>query len=186
MNTRAMCTYWTLQILYTLCNLTHIQSSPSYTAPRHRPPGLYGHIFIAIACSNTNYVSPAATRLMWPMIRVGWRIFPSSAYRKSKTAIFNDKSNQINKAYHTHSSFLTKHHIDGIVAKLDVSNVDNVCVCLKRSDQFALKQGHLSMVPLTRGHLLIRSLWVCRRVDHIRSGLHAHNLQSTFSTTPLV
>ena len=32
---------------------------------------------------------------------------------------------------------------------LDVSNVDNVCVC----DQFALKQGHLSMVPLTRGHL---------------------------------
>ena len=36
---------------------------------------------------------------------------------------------------------------------LDVSNVDNVCVCLKRSDQFALKLGHLSMVPLTRGHL---------------------------------
>ena len=36
---------------------------------------------------------------------------------------------------------------------LDVSNVDSVCVWLKRSDQFALKQGHLSMVPLTRGHL---------------------------------
>ena len=34
---------------------------------------------------------------------------------------------QIKKAYHTHSSFLTKHHIDGIVAVLDVSKVDNVC-----------------------------------------------------------
>ena len=132
-----------------------IYSSPLLIrSPRHRPPGLYGKIFIVIALSNTNYVSPAATRLMWPMVRVGWRIFPSSANRQSKTAIFNHKSQkQIKKAYHTHSSFLTKHHIDGIVAMLDVSNVDNVCVCLKRSDQFALKQGHLPMVPLTWGHL---------------------------------
>ena len=60
---------------------------------------------------------------------------------------------QIKKAYHTHWSFLTNHHIDGVVAMLDVSNVENVCVCLKRSDQFALKKGHLSMVPITRGHL---------------------------------
>ena len=126
--------------------------------PRHRPPGLYGHIIIAIAISNINYVSPAATRLTWPMIRVGWRIFPSSANHLSKSAIFNHKSktNYVGLPYtvfFTHSSFLAKHHIDGIVAMLDVSNVDNACVSLQRSGQFALKQGHLSMVPLTRGHL---------------------------------
>ena len=39
--------------------------------PRHRPPGLYGQIFIAIAFCNTKYVSPAATRLTWAMVRVG-------------------------------------------------------------------------------------------------------------------
>ena len=73
-------------------------------------------------------------------------MFSFSASRKSTNAIFNYKSKIIKKAYHTHSSFLAKYHIDGIVAMLDVSDVDNVCVCLKRSDPFALKQGHLSMV----------------------------------------
>ena len=59
-----------------------IYSSPCLIRPpSHRPPGFYGHIFIAIAFSNTNYLSPAATRLMWPMVRIGWSIFLSSANR---------------------------------------------------------------------------------------------------------
>ena len=64
--------------LYTL-QLDAYRVVPFIRPPCHRPPGLYGHIFIAISFSNTNYVSPAATRLTWPMIRVGWRIVPSSA-----------------------------------------------------------------------------------------------------------
>ena len=59
-----------------------IYSSPLLIRPpRHRPPGLYGRIFIAIAFSNTNYLSSAATRLAWPIVKVGWSIFPSSANR---------------------------------------------------------------------------------------------------------
>ena len=42
-------------------------------------------------------------------------------------------------AYHTHSSFLAKYHIHGIVAMLDLSNVEKVH---KTSGQVALKQGH--------------------------------------------
>ena len=68
-------------------------------------------------------------------------MFSSSGNRSSKTAIFNYKSKQIKKAYNIHSSFLAKHHIDGIVAMFEVSDVDNVCVCLKRSGQFALKRA---------------------------------------------
>ena len=67
----------------------------------------------------------------------------------------------IKKAYHTYSSFLAKYHIDGIVAMLHVSDVDNVCVCLKRSGQFALKQGHLSMVLSPEAIYFIKLLWVC-------------------------
>ena len=97
-----------------------------YGPPHHRPPGLYGHIFIAIAFSITNYLSPVATRLTQPMVRVGWRIFHSSANRSSNTAIFNHKSktNYVGLPY----TFvvLCKYNIHGIVAMLDVSNVDNV------------------------------------------------------------
>ena len=46
-----------------------------------------------------------------------------------------------------HSSFLAKHHIDGIVAMLEVSDVDNVCVCLKKSGQFALKRAFIDGSP---------------------------------------
>ena len=33
---------------------------------------------------------------------------------------------QMKRAYHTHSSFLAKYHIHGIVAMLDLSNVEKV------------------------------------------------------------
>ena len=48
--------------LYTL-QLDAYTVVPFLRLPRHRPLGLYGHIFIAIA--------PAVTRLTWAMIRVG-------------------------------------------------------------------------------------------------------------------
>ena len=68
-------------------------------------------------------------------------MFPSSANRSSKL----------------HSSFLAKHHIDGIVAMLEVSDVDNVCVCLKRSGQLALKRAFIygsphHMLSALQGH----------------------------------
>ena len=77
-----------------------------------------------------------------------------------------------------HSSFLAKHHIDGIVAMLEVSDVDNVCVCLKRSGQFALKRaiidGSLHNMPSAlQGHFRFAE-------GHTRSVLHTYNLQVQF------
>ena len=66
--------YYILNFTDTLCTLqldAYIQLSLFIRPPRHLSPGLYGHIFIAIAFSNTNCLSPAATRLMWPVVRVG-------------------------------------------------------------------------------------------------------------------
>ena len=36
---------------------------------------------------------------------------------------------------------------NGIVAMLELSDVDNVCVCLKRSGQFALKRAFIDGSP---------------------------------------
>ena len=77
---------------------------------------------------------------MWPS-GLDEESSPLQPIDSQKLQSLTTSQKQIKKAYHTHSSFLTKHHIDGIVAMLDVSNVDNVCVCLKMSDQFALETG---------------------------------------------
>ena len=69
-------------------------------------------------------------------------LFSQSLVKKMQSLITSQK--QIKKAYHTHSSFLAKHHIDGIVAMLDVSNVDNECVCLKRSSH--IRSGFMDTI----------------------------------------
>ena len=59
-----------------------------------RPPVLCGHVFTALAFSNTNYPSSAATRLTRPTGRVARRIYPcSAADRQSKTTIINSQGN---------------------------------------------------------------------------------------------
>ena len=70
-NTKRDMYIWNCAVtLYTL-QLDAYNSLLLIRLPRYRPPGLYGHIFIAIAFCNTNYVLPAATRLTWAMIRIG-------------------------------------------------------------------------------------------------------------------
>jgi len=51
---------------------------------------LCGNVFIALAFTDTKYLSPVATWLMWPIARVAGRVYPSSAAnQQSKTAIYN-------------------------------------------------------------------------------------------------
>ena len=78
----------------------------------------------------------------------GWmKNVPQSPIARQKLQSLTRSQKQIKKAYNIHSSFLAKHHIDGIVAMLEVSDVDNVCVCLKRSGQFALKRAFIDSSP---------------------------------------
>ena len=73
-----------------------------------------------------------------------------------------------------HSLFLAKHHIDGIVAMLEFSDVDNLCVCLKGISQFPLKRA---CVKVTLG--LLRGWPYKKWTTYIQ-------FTSTISTTPLV
>ena len=126
--------------LYTLQLDAHTVVPFLYGPPHHRPQGLYGDIFIAIAFFNTNYLSPAATRSKWSgLVEESYPLQPIAS-RILHSLITNKK--QIKWAYHTFSSFLAKYHIHGIVAMLDVSNVDNVWRASKDDGQVALKQGH--------------------------------------------
>ena len=57
---------------------------------------------------------------------------PLQIISSQKLQSLTTSQKQIKKAYNTHSSFLAKHHINGIVAMLDVSDAITYVYALKQ------------------------------------------------------
>ena len=88
-------------------------------------------------------MSPAATRLTWAMVRLDEESSPFQPVGSQQKQSLTTSQKRIKKAYHTHSSFLAKYHKNGIVAMLDVSDVDKVDACLKGTKREILRAMHV-------------------------------------------